>query len=280
MTYLTKEMLQQVEDRVELLHKKFREKFGVTETTLRNFKVGDYFSKQKIYMDFDRNMWFNEEEQAKVKVVETNTDEGIGYRNWGPGFMDTFIYINDYEWEYTEYENGKPVDHYDYVENQVWRKPGGNMSRFITSEIGKATKTKVTAISSEEDTYKMIKIKDDRYKLLAYNKKNWADNEFPYMQDIDNIEEGIHDVTEIFYTPAEYVYKPWLFRAIIDEPTEEYVYFNNNGLNQMPISESDFARWNKNIDLLEKAFNDIINIWNLISYINWDEESQFEWEDR
>lgn len=271
MTYLTKEMLQQVEDRVELLHKKFREKFGVTETTLRNFKVGDYFSKQKIYMDFAINMWFNEEEQAKVKVVETNTDEGIGYRNWGQGISDSFIYINDYELQ---------ADGYDYMENQVWSKQGLNVARFITSEVGKATKTKVTAIASEEDTYKMIKIKDNRYKLLAYTKKTWIDNEFPYMQDIDNIEEGIHDVTEIFYAPAEYVYKPWLFRAIIDEPTEEYVYFNNNGLNQMPISESDFVRWNKNIDLLEKTFNDIINIWNLISYINWDEESQFEWEDR
>lgn len=50
---LTKEILQQVEDRVELLHKKFREKFNTTETTLRNLQVGDYFGNQKLYFDFD-----------------------------------------------------------------------------------------------------------------------------------------------------------------------------------------------------------------------------------
>ena len=68
----------------------------------------------------------------------------------------------------------------------------------------------------------------------------------------------------------------WILKGNISN----YNSAETNGLSQKTISEDDFARWNRNIDLLEKAFDDIINIWNLISYINWNEESQFEWEDR
>ena len=266
MAYLTKEKLQQVEDRIELLHKKFREKFNVTETTLRNFQVGDYFGNQKLYFDFDILMNFNEEYED-VSIIKTDTDDNISYYARFSNEYYGRIDFNNNNIAFPIYFKADIVTDFDkFVYGNFTNRSG-----IIT--IGNS---KVIEIKEDENTYKSIKIKDDRYKLLAYIKKTWVDNEFPYMQYIDNIEEGINDVAEIFYAPIGFDYKPWILKGNISN----YTSIETNGLSQKTISEDDFVRWNKNIDLLEKAFNDIINIWNLISYINWNEESQFEWEDR
>lgn len=257
MIYLTKEMLQQIEDKIEALHKKFREKFNTTETTLRNLQVGDYFGNQKLYFDFDNFIYFENEEE-NTNIIETD---------------------DKYKMYYYSKTLSKPTRYYIYLEDGDNRiSVLGVISDVIINRNGFNTNgnSKVTSIKSDEDAFKSIKIKDDRYKLLAYTKKNWVDNEFPYMQYIDNIEEGINDVAETFYAPTGFDYKPWILKGNISN----YNSAETNGLSQKTISEDDFVRWNKNIDLLEKAFDDIINIWNLISYINWNEESQFEWEDR
>lgn len=260
MTHLTKEMLQQVEDRVELLHQKFRNKFNAAETTLRNFQVGDYFGNQKLYFDFDNFIYFNNENEM-TNLIEIDNNDVLNYYS--------------------------TILSHPTIQRITLKKDNININMFYSQEYVNETKinrngfntngnSKVTSIKSDEDAFKSIKIKDDRYKLLAYTKKTWVDNEFPYMQYIDNIEEGINDVAETFYAPIGFDYKPWILKGNISN----YNSVETNGLSQKTISEDDFVRWNKNIDLLEKAFDDIINIWNLISYINWNEESQFEWEDR
>ena len=264
MTYLNKEILQDIEDRVELLHKKFKEKFDITETNLRSFKVGDYFGNQKLYLNFPSYIIFIEE-YVEANIIETNGEERIYYINRTGSINPSEIVLNCFN-SFNEKQDVYLYQHFPYA-------MGLNRTRFIIPGNSKVTNINKT----DEEIYNSIKIKDDRYKLLAYNKKKWIDNEFPYMQDINNIEEGINDIAEFFYYPTGYKYKPWILTTTlnnIDTSEDDY------GLVQKPITEDDFTRWKKNIDLLEKAFDDIINIWNLISYINWNEENQFEWEDR
>lgn len=253
--YLNKEILNNIEDKIENLHNLFRTKYNTTETSLRNIKIGDILSNRVLHLNFPWESYENILYEQKFITIDddnficsklnaTSTAKYIGYK-----------YNDHYNFLYYKYDNS--INNiYNYIRYKLPKNYG-----------------KVTNIDNADIFYHYIKVKDDEYKLLEYKKKIWVDNEIPYLQYIDNIEEGINNVAEILYKPVGYEYKNWTTMGYYGIESNDY------GLAQKPISEKDFKRWNKNIELLESALDSFFNIWNIVSHINWNEESQFEWEE-
>lgn len=258
-SYLNKNILNDIENKVANLHNLFKEKFNIAETSLRNIKINDNLDNRILYMNFP---WESHEKiklNAWIDFIITSNNNNLRYRLNDAGTRKTICYFykmdNTNMILYSKFNSNLNND-FNYIR---YRLP---------SDMGI-----VTSIDSTDIFYPYIKIKDDKYKLLEYNKKTWIDNEIPYLQYIDNIEEGINNVAEILFKPAEYEYKPWT--------TTGYYGIENNdyGLAQRPISQRDFDRWNKNIELLESIMGSFFNIWNVVSYIEWNKKSDYEWEE-
>lgn len=227
---------------------------NLVETSLRNIKVNDYLNNKTIHLSFPFESYESitselpfvslDDEKFLCRKVSSGGNQYIGYK-----------YKGHYNFLYYKYTNKKSVL-YNYIRYKLPNDYG-----------------KVSSINENDIFYKFVKIKDDEYKLQEYNKKTWVDNEIPYLQYIDNIEEGINNVAEILYKPLGYEYKKWTTTGYYGIKSNDY------GLAQKPISSKDFDRWNKNIKLLNSIISNVINIWNLVSFIDWNEESQFEWEE-
>lgn len=268
--YLTADLLNDMETRVSDLHKAFRDKFSLTETTLRNLYdseagIADNLGIKTLHLSFPWESYekmSNTDWQNMVTINETNY---IRYCK--------LVYGGDNLYVISFYNSADGIDYYLYSK---WESEINNAQNYIRYKLPENI-GKVTAIDESANIvgslYWQIKVVDNYTKLLEYNKKTWQDNEIPYLQYIDNIEEGINDVAEFFIKPIGYEYKTWTTTGYCGIGT------NDCGLAQKPISLNDFTRWKKNIELLEETFDLIINVWNVVSYINWNEESNFEWED-
>lgn len=253
--YLNKEIQNDIENKVENLHTIFRIKYGITETNLRNIKKNDNLNNRVLYLNFPWESYENilseipfiivDENKFLCRKVSATGNQYIGYK-----------YNEHYNFLYYKFLN-KTNNDFNYIRYK------------LPDDYGK-----VTMINDNDLFYPYVKIKDDKYKLLEYVKKIWNDNEIPYLQYIDNIEEGINNVAKILFVPEGYEYKEWTTTGYYDIGSNDY------GLAQKPISSKDFERWNRNIELLESIIDSFFNIWNVVSYINWDEEneSEFEWE--
>ncbi len=257
--YLNYELLNEIENKIENLHNKFKNKFYLTETYLRNIKIDDDLSERILYLSFPREIYQDIDDDGSKKKSFVFTDNG-GYICHKTRSTNDFKYIaydyNGYHNLLYSKRNNELNNYYNYIRYKLPYKYGI-----------------VISIDENDTIYKKIKIKNSKDMLLEYNKKEWIINEIPYLQYIDNIEEGINNVAEFFYKPAGYIYKEWT-------TTGHYnIAKSDCGLAQKPISINDIERWNKNIELLEKAFNSFFNVWNVVSYINWNENSQFEWEE-
>lgn len=252
--YLNKQNLNDIENKVLLLHSLFKSKFDLQETTLRNVKIGDNLNQRKLYLSFPFESYtlinfespfiVLNDEKFICKKVSSDGNQYIGYK-----------YNGHYNFLYYKYTNKKSIL-YNYIRYKLPNDYGI-----------------VSSINKNDEFYKYVKINDDEYKLLEYNKKTWIDNEIPYLQYIDNIEEGINNVAEILFKPVGYEYKIWTTTGHYGIESNDY------GLAQKPISNKDFERWDNNIELLTEIINSTINFWNVISYINWNEDSQFDWEE-
>ena len=91
-------------------------------------------------------------------------------------------------------------------------------------------------------------------------------NELPYIQEINRIENAIENLGYYFYKP-----NGWL-------PTKEWITLDN----LYPIKSfdyKDYNRWISNLQLIENALGESLTIWNGVSLMNWNEESQYEWEE-
>lgn len=279
MTKLTKEMLNEIENAVEELHTYFREKYNTTETNLKNIEVGDVLNWKTLYLDYP---WESHEHvtnsfENPKHFVETTTS---GVSENDKMYISNFKLEGSYaqiSYFYYLYEASGSLETYF----QIYYKPTEevnqtkNFNRIILPKFF----GKVTSIDTTDYFYSKTKIKTDEMKLLAYTKKTWVDNEIPWIQQIDNIEEGINNVAKMVYEPVGYQYKEWLTTGQYSHNFNTDLIIGNAGLGQKPISENDFERWKLNINLLKDAMDVIINIWNVVSYINWNEESQFEWEE-
>lgn len=102
--------------------------------------------------------------------------------------------------------------------------------------------------------------------IPTFNKKTWTINELPYIQEIDRIENAIESIGYNFYKPNGWIVsKTWI--------TSDNLY---------PIRSfdyQDYNRWVNNLELIEKSMGEALTLWNGISLLNWNEESQYEWEE-
>lgn len=101
--------------------------------------------------------------------------------------------------------------------------------------------------------------------IPTFSKKVWAINEFPYVQEISRIENGIDNIGKYFFKACDWI------------KTREWIPCTQSGC-LSSFSYEDINRWLFNLNLIEEHKNDIINIWNGKSYIYWNENSNFEWE--
>ena len=99
--------------------------------------------------------------------------------------------------------------------------------------------------------------------IPTFNKKTWVLNEFPYIEEIDRIERGIENLGEYFYKPYGWIEtRKWI-------NSERKAIFDYNDIN----------RWINNVNLIYEHKNERFSIWNGVSYINWNETSELEWEE-
>ncbi|MDO5003619.1 MAG: hypothetical protein Q4E39_05285 [bacterium] len=231
---------------------------NLVETSLRNIQVNDYLNNKTIHLSFPFESYENIDNTEHIFII-INENLYFCYKPNHPiaptAKHISYKYKDRYNFLYHKYNTDLNSD-FNYIRYKLPKDYG-----------------KVSSINENDIFYKFIKIKDDEYKLQEYNKKTWIDNEIPYLQYIDNIEEGINNVAEILYKPLGYEYKKWTTTGYYGIKSNDY------GLAQKPISSKDFDRWNRNIELLKNTINSINNIWNVVSYIDWDEISQFEWEE-
>lgn len=253
--YLSEKELNDIEEKIFNLHKKFREKFNHTETILRNIQIGDILNNKILYLSFPWESYENI--NIEEKIVITDREKFICSRPHTTGNARYIGYSYERYYNYLYYKNDNKINNsYNYIRYK------------LPSDYGK-----VIAVDNFSTFYPYIKIKDNEYKLLEYKKKIWIKNEIPYLQYIDNIEEGINSIADILYKPIGYEYKPWTTVGYYNIVSNDY------GLAQKPISKKDFKRWYKNIELLELAIDSFFNIWNIVSYIYWNNNSQYEWEE-
>ncbi len=254
--FLNKVLLNGIEGKIANLHNSFKEKFNITETSLRNIEVNDNLDSKILYINFPWES-FEKINDVEKQFITINDDNYICAR---PNVKKDSKYIaykykNQYIFLYYKFNNSTN-NLYNYIRYKM------------PSDYGK-----ISNIDNTDIFYPYIKIKEDEYKLLEYQKKEWVDNEIPYLQYIDNIEEGINNVAKILFTPAGYEYKEWTTTGYYGIGSNDY------GLAQKPISQKDFDRWNKNIELLESIIDSFFNIWNVVSYVKWDEKNEYEWEE-
>ena len=102
--------------------------------------------------------------------------------------------------------------------------------------------------------------------MPLFTRHTWELNELPYIQQINRIEEGIESVGYWGIKPDGWIEtKKWI--------TSDNLY---------PIKSfdyTDYNRWINNLDLTELRDLSGLTLWNGISQITWDIESQYEWEE-
>lgn len=254
--YLNKDLLNEIEEKIVNLHSKFKNKFNLTETYLRNINIGDVLNDKLLYLEIPYESHENITSNINEKFIIVDNNKYIGnihYNSFRKGIF--YSYDNLLIWLYAK--NDEDINNYiNYIRYKLPHNYG-----------------KVTSINNTISFYNYVKIKNDETKLLEYNEKEWLDNEIPYLQYIDRIEQGIEDVANIFFKPNGYESKIWTTIGYYNIENSDY------GLSQKPISYKDLDRWKKNIELLESHFSDFFCVWNVVSYIEWNEESNFEWEE-
>ena len=101
----------------------------------------------------------------------------------------------------------------------------------------------------------------------TFSAKEWLLNEFPYIQEIDRIERGIDNLQKYWYKPDGWINcKIWLTGSETQQVIKSF-------------SFQDINRWINNMDLIEPVIGDNTTIWNIQSFINWNEESNIDWRD-
>ena len=111
-------------------------------------------------------------------------------------------------------------------------------------------------------------------KLKQYNpstptfySKNWTINEFPYIQEIDRIERGINTLKDYWYKPDNWIdCKIWLNGDETEQVIKSFSYI-------------DINRWIVDLDLMEVALDEEVTLWNIQSYIYWNQESEENWRE-
>lgn len=230
--------------------------FNVVLTQLRGIKENDSLSNKTLYLSIPRDCYkYIGNETNRIITVDDTTFIYSKQNSQKTGQYVCCFYNQEYLYLYYKYNN-RINQSRNYIRYKLPKKFG------VANIIDKDTKI-----------YQYINIKDDEYKLLDRIKKTWNDNDIPYLQDIDKIEEKINALADMLEKRDGYEYKTWTTTGHYNIGKNDY------GLAQRPISQSDFYRWEKNIALLDLILNEEQIYWNLTGNLEWDKLSEYEWED-
>ena len=101
----------------------------------------------------------------------------------------------------------------------------------------------------------------------AFSLKEWHINDFPYIQEIDRIEKGVNTLKEYWYQPDGWIdCKVWLDGTETEQVIKSF-------------SFEDINRWVIDLDLIDVALDEEVTLWNVQSYIYWDQESNEDWRE-
>ena len=101
----------------------------------------------------------------------------------------------------------------------------------------------------------------------TFSSKEWHVNDFPYIQEIDRIERGVNNLKEYWYEPEGWQEcKVWLDGTETEQVIKSF-------------SFEDINRWIIDLDLIEEVIGDNTTIWNVQSFVYWNQESDIEWSD-
>ena len=101
----------------------------------------------------------------------------------------------------------------------------------------------------------------------TFSSKTWQINDFPYIQEIDRIERGINNLKEYWYQPDGWIEcKVWLDGTETGQVIKSFSYI-------------DINRWIVDLDLMEVALDEEVTLWNIQSYIYWNQESNVDWRE-
>lgn len=106
-------------------------------------------------------------------------------------------------------------------------------------------------------------IKEVVPELPAYTKKVWTLYDFPYIQEIDRIETGVANLGEYYAKDTGWQEKKtWLV----------------TGNEIKPFYYSDYNRWLTDLQIISNLPKNL-TMWNGASYVDWEIESDLEWEE-
>jgi hypothetical protein len=250
--YLTPDDLNQVENRIEEITKAIQEKIYFNDIpNLRTIEVGDNLNGKTLYFSFPRDAYkyITDDMTDITPMITTDTGDIICYQ-----------YRESLGWKFVAHKRNNVTSMlYDYDEADVNGNPYINRLRFdLDDETGV-----VTEINTDNELYNYIKIYDNDDTMPDYIKKEWVDNEIPYIQNIDNIEQGVKKIGQFYTKSNEWITdKDWR------------LYGKNYGTGYMSFSYIDINRWITNLNTIDIDEIDNVTIWNTKKTIyNWNEES-------
>lgn len=253
--YLTPADLNAVEDKIEELTIRIQDNlYEERRSPLRNIQVGDNLSGKILYLSFPRNLHTqitSTTEEDIIKVDSYNKITNIYSDTYNT--KSVFIVFNR---SYREmYAKATDLDASD--------NPYANMVRYeVPNNFGV-----VTEIDSTNPIYQYIKIYDDDTIIPDYVKKTWVANEIPFMQDIDNIEQGVANLGKYFTRPLGWITE----REWFDNGKFYYEQTDFN-VGIKGFSYIDINRWITDINLIDNE--EIVvdgTYWNM-------DKSEYHWE--
>lgn len=255
--YLTPTDLNDIENMVEDITNDIQEKiFDNTQSSLRNIQVGDNLSGKTLYLSFPRDTYESINNTTRVDLITIDTNTRIAY-----------IYNNNKKYVYIKYN---VIDYFIYAKDDNSFNPYLNFVRVkLPYNFGT-----VTEIDSSDDLFQYIKIYDNENIIPNYVKNTYSANDLPTMKQIDNIEQGIKNISDYYYRPSGFIgAREWLGTAELGAD-------NNYGVGIKNISYQDLNRWTNNLNLIDFDDIDMMCIWNSdISNISWDIDNDEEWEE-
>lgn len=255
--YLTPNDLNQVENKIEELTNKVQEKiYENQQSSLRNIEVGDDLSGKTLYLSFPRES-YNYIPENSVDLITSDNNISITAQTQTNDAKLVYMYYEGYE--FIMYgRRGETHPLYDNTDN-----PYLNFIRFkLPDDFGT-----VTFINSEYSLYQYIKIYDNENIIPEYIKKTWTINEIPYIQAIDNIEQGVKNLGDYFTKPLGWITtKEWI-------KTNTITGSSDYGVGSKGFSYQDINRWINNLKLLDNVDIESGTFWNTnkTEYI-WNEE--------
>lgn len=257
--YLSPTDLNNIENKIQEITRKIRLfVFEGFNNSLRNIRVGDNLGGKTIYLSFPRDSYENINNTTRTDIIDVDDNTRIAYI-YNTSSAKKYIYVRY-----------KGVSYYIYAKNDDALNPYLSFIRY-TLPLDFGT---VSQINSSDNFYQYIKVYNEENIIPDYEKNVWSINDILTMKKIDNIEQGIKNIGDYYYKPNGWLgSKEWLGTARLGQD-------NNYALNTRNISYLDLNRWNINLDSIKSYNINDLTLWNtIVSQIDWNTESNIEWED-